>query len=79
MTCMTTKKKFDVTDPVVVVLKNNRFAYRTPCPWRGKNGKELVAFKFCSRRAYEEFEARTPAPPPSAQTAERAAETPSTD
>ena len=58
MTCMTTKKKFDVVDPDVIVLKNNRFAYRALCPWPGKDGKELIAFKFCSRGAYEAFKAR---------------------
>ena len=38
MTCMTTKKKFEVDDPPVVELKNGRYAYR--CGARGrKNGK----------------------------------------
>jgi hypothetical protein len=55
---MTTKKKFEVEDPPVVVLANNRFAYRCKCPWEGKNGKELHAFKFCSKAAYESWVAR---------------------
>ena len=55
MTCMTTKKKFDVDAPDVVQLKNGRYAYRADCPWEGKNGKKLRAFKFCSREAYEKF------------------------
>ena len=58
MTCMTTKKKFEVEDPEVVVLRNGRYAYRCACPWEGKNGKKLHAFKFCSRSAYERFESR---------------------
>ena len=53
MTCMTTKQKFDVEDPPVVVLANGRYAYRCKCPWEGKNGKELFAFKFCSAAAYQ--------------------------
>ena len=53
MTCMTTKNKFEVENPPVIVLANGRFAYRAKCPWEGKNGKELYAFKFCSRAAYE--------------------------
>lgn len=62
MTCMTTKKKFDVEDPDVIVLRNGRFAYRAVCPWEGKNGKTLTAFKFCSAKAHEEFtEKRAPA------------------
>jgi len=52
MTCMTLKKKFSVTNPEVVVLNNGRYAYRAPCPWEGKNGKPLSAFKFCSAAAY---------------------------
>ena len=54
MTCMTTKKKFEVEQPEVVVLKNGRFAFRAECPWEGKNGKKLCAFKFCSLKDYEE-------------------------
>ena len=53
MTCMTTKQKFDVDDPTVVVLSNGRYAYRVECPWEGKNGKRLFAFKFCGLDAYE--------------------------
>ena len=48
MTCMTTKKKFDVEDPEVVVLNNGRYAYKVMCPWKGKNDKDLYAFKFAS-------------------------------
>ena len=55
MTCMTTKKQFDVDNPPVVVLANGRYAYRVPCPWEGKNGKELYAFKFCSSEAYRRY------------------------
>ena len=55
MTCMSTKKKFEVENPTVVVLANGRFAYREKCPWQGKNGKELFAFKFCSSEAYENY------------------------
>ncbi len=55
MTCMTTKQKFDVVDPPVVVLANGRYAYRCKCPWEGKNGKELYAFKFCSAAAYQAY------------------------
>ncbi len=58
MTCMTTKKKFDVEQPEVVVLKNGRYAFRAECPWPGKNGKKLVAFKFCSAKDYQNFEDR---------------------
>ena len=58
MTCMTTKQKFDVEGPPVTVLKNGRYAYRVKCPWEGKNGKELYAFKFCSAQAYRDFQAR---------------------
>lgn len=55
MTCMTTKQKFDVDNPTVVMLKNGRYAYRVKCPWEGKNGKELHAFKFCSADAYTRY------------------------
>ena len=58
MTCMTTKQKFECDDPPVVVLANGRYAYRVKCPWEGKNGKELTAFKFCSTQAYKDFLAR---------------------
>ena len=59
MTCMTTKKKFDVDNPEVVVLKNGRYAYRAECPWEGKGGKTLTAFKFCSSEAYRKFVAES--------------------
>ena len=55
MLCLTTKQKFQVEDPDVIVLKNGRFAYKSQCPWKGKNDKELFAFKFCSRKAYAAF------------------------
>ena len=55
MTCMTTKQKFEVENPNVVVLSNGRYAYRVKCPWEGKNGKELYAFKFCSAAAHARF------------------------
>lgn len=55
MTCMTTKKRFDVSDPTVIVLKNGRYAYRVKCPWLGKNDKVLYAFKFCSADAYKRY------------------------
>lgn len=55
MTCMTTKQKFEVENPNVVVLSNGRYAYRVKCPWEGKNGKELFAFKFCSAAAHTRF------------------------
>lgn len=58
MTCMTTKQKFEVEDPTVIVLRNGRYAYRVPCPWDGKNGKKLFAFKFCSTQAYKDFTAK---------------------
>ena len=65
MTCMTTKKKFDVTDPTVVVLKNGRYAYREMCPWKGKHDRDLYAFKFCSKTAHEQYTAKqTPAEAP---------------
>ena len=62
MTCMTTKKKFEVDDPEVVVLKNGRYAYRAVCPWEGKSGKVLTAFKFCSRENYVEYTSKTTKP-----------------
>lgn len=55
---MTKKQKFEVDSPNVVVLKNGRYAYKTLCPWQGKNGKDLYAFKFCSVDAWEEFKSR---------------------
>ena len=53
MMCLTTKKKFDVVNPEIVVLRNGRYAYKAECPWKGKNEKTLYAFKFCSRDCYE--------------------------
>ena len=58
MTCMTTKQKFDVENPDVVVLKNNRYAYRAECPWKSRTGRDLVAYKFCSAKAYLNYLAR---------------------
>jgi len=55
MTCMTTKQKFDADEPTVVVLKNGRYAYKVQCPWPGKNGKDLYAFKFCGAADYEHY------------------------
>ena len=55
MTCMTTKQKFEVEEPTVIVLANGRYAFRCKCPWQGKNGKELYAFKFCSAADYEAY------------------------
>ena len=59
MTCLTKKQKFEVEDPPVVVLANGRFAYRVACPWKGKNDRDLYAFKFCSSEAYKRHLART--------------------
>jgi hypothetical protein len=55
MTCMTTKQKFEVEDAPVIVLANGRYAYRVKCPWEGKAGKELFAFKFCSAAAHRAY------------------------
>ena len=55
MTCMTTKQKFEVENPPVVILQNGRYAYRVACPWEGKEGKQLFAFKFCSAQAYKNY------------------------
>jgi hypothetical protein len=52
---MTTKTKFEVEGPEVVVLNNGRYAYRAECPWEGKNGKKLTAFKFCSGENHREY------------------------
>ena len=76
MTCMTTKQKFDVEDPAVVVLANGRFAYRVKCPWEGKNGKELYAFKFCSAAAHRAYEERKTDAPESPRTPEKTTESP---
>ena len=56
MTCMTTKQKFEIDNPPVVVLANGRYAYKVECPWEGKNGKKLYAFKFCSAAAHARYE-----------------------
>ena len=61
LTCMTKKEKFDVEDPNVVVLKNGRFAYKARCPWMGKENQTLYVYKFCSRDAHVEYEARVKA------------------
>lgn len=58
MTCMTTKQKFEVEDPEVVVLKNGRFAYKAECPWLGKGARTLTAYKFCSRADHEAYESK---------------------
>tara|TARA_Y100000401_G_scaffold104065_1_gene95557 strand:+ start:701 stop:964 length:264 start_codon:yes stop_codon:yes gene_type:complete len=69
--CMTSKKKFDVVNPPVVVLKNGRFAYRAMCPDKGKDGKDLYAFKFCSAADHKRYESSNtatsecPSPPES--------------
>ena len=55
---MTTKQKFDCDDPDVIVLKNGRYAYRVECPWKGKNDRQLHAFKFASAKAYESYKKR---------------------
>jgi hypothetical protein len=59
MTCMTTKKKFDVVNPEVTVLKNGRYAFKARCPWEGKNGKILTAFKFCSGEDFRKYQEST--------------------
>ena len=56
---MTTKMKFDTTFDEgleVVVLRNNRYAYRAECPWVGKGGKTLSAFKFCRKSDLDRYE-----------------------
>jgi hypothetical protein len=55
MTCMTTKKKFEVDGPEVVVLRNGKYCYKALCPWKGKNGRLLHAYKFASKAAWEEY------------------------
>lgn len=68
MLCMTTKKKFDVEEPEVVQLKNSKYAFRAKCPWKGKNEKELYAWKFCRRADYELYlERPTPEIDPNAE------------
>lgn len=55
MLCMTTKKSFEIDNPPVVVLANGRYAYCAPCPWTGKNEKQLYAYKFCSVNDYNDY------------------------
>ena len=55
MLCMTTKQKFTVEDPTVITLQNGRYAYRCECPWKGKDGRTLHAFKFASTQAYQDY------------------------
>ena len=55
MMCMTTKQKFEVEDPEVVVLSNGRYAFRAMCPWKGKRDQDLYAWKFCGQQAYERW------------------------
>ena len=57
-TCLTTKKTFEVENPPVVQLANGRYAYKVPCPWTGKNGRALTAFKFAPKTAWDEQAAR---------------------
>ncbi len=71
MTCMTTKQKFDVENPTVIMLANGRYAYRVKCPWEGKNGKELYAFKFCSKNAYDKHTAPQTRPSSPVETSEQ--------
>ena len=60
MTCMTTKQKFEVVEPPVIMLANGRYAYRAECPWKGKQGQTLFAFKFCSKQAYLDYTTKPP-------------------
>ncbi len=60
MMCMTKKQKFEVENPEVVVLSNGRYAYRAMCPWKGKNDRDLYAWKFCGQAAYERWLATKP-------------------
>ena len=55
MTCMTTKQKFEVENPEVIIMSNGRYAYKAVCPWKGKNDEELTSFKFASKAAYEKY------------------------
>jgi hypothetical protein len=55
MKCMTFKRTFECENPEVVLLKNNRYAYKAMCPWKGKNNNDLFAFKFASSQAYRDF------------------------
>ena len=47
---MTTKQKFEVDDPEVIVLQNGRYAYRVICPWKGKNEKDFENNMFFPNR-----------------------------
>jgi hypothetical protein len=60
---MTTKQKYEVENPEVVVLRNGKFAYRTECPWKGKGDKSLYSFKFCGQADYEAYLERKGATP----------------
>lgn len=57
MMCLTTKQTFEVDDPPVVLLGKVKksYAYRAKCPWPGKEGRELFAYKFCSKAEYERY------------------------
>lgn len=55
MLCLNTHQYFDVDDPPCVLLKNNRYAYRAECPWKGKDDQTLYAYKFCSKQAYDAY------------------------
>lgn len=55
MKCLTTKQTFEVENPPVMVLANGRYAYKAMCPWKGKDDKDLYAFKFCSAAAYQQY------------------------
>ena len=59
MMCLTTKNTFEVETPEVIVLKNGRYAFKAPCPWKHASGKTLYAFKFASKKAYEEYTSKT--------------------
>lgn len=54
-TCMTTKQKFEVENPEVIVMSNGRYAYKAECPWKGKDDKVLTAYKFAPKSAYERY------------------------
>ena len=55
MMCLTKKQKFEVENPEVVELKNGRHAYRAMCPWKGKQSRDLYAWKFCNKEAYDHY------------------------
>ena len=56
-TCMSRKRKFDAQNPKIVLMRNNRYCMRTPCPWLGKDGKPLTACKFASKADYDKQQA----------------------